>query len=133
MPMQRAIIDAVIKVGVKGIFPSEFGCRIHDEKVVDLMPYFKPKHQLIEHLMMKEDSISWTALCCNPFFDEAVKNTFHGYEPPNKFYLLDGGDAPYGTTNLHTIGSALFKIISDPSHFAESANRYITIYSHITI
>lgn len=63
---------------------------------------------------------------------QALKNTFHGYEPPDEFYLLDGGDVPYGTTNLHTIGYALFKIISDPSHFAESANRYISIHSHIT-
>lgn len=60
-----------------------------------------------------------------------MKNTFHGYEPPNKYFLLDNGDAPYGTTNLRTIGQALFKIISNPTHFQESANRYINIYSHI--
>lgn len=61
-----------------------------------------------------------------------MKNTFHGYEPPNEFYILDGGDTPYGTTNLHTIGYALFKAISSPSLFADSANRYISIHSHIT-
>ncbi|KAF5005009.1 hypothetical protein FDECE_8534 [Fusarium decemcellulare] len=132
MPLQKTIIDAAIAAGVQRIFPSEFGCRTYLDKVVALMPYFQQKRELIDYLKTKQDSISWTAVIPNPFFDEALKNTFHGYEPPNKYFLLDGGDAPYGTTNLRTIGLALFKIISDPAHLQDSANRYVNIYSHIT-
>ncbi|KAK2685368.1 hypothetical protein QWA68_015722 [Fusarium oxysporum] len=131
LPLQKAIVDAAIVAGVQRIFPSEFGCRTYIDKVVALMPYFQQKHEMISYLRTKQDRISWTAMIANPFFDEALKNTFHGYEPPNKYFLLDGGDAPYGTTNLHTIGLALFKIISDPTHFQDSANRYINIHSHI--
>ncbi|KAF4462952.1 hypothetical protein FALBO_10227 [Fusarium albosuccineum] len=148
MPLQKTIIDAAIAAGVQRIFPSEFGCRTYLDKVVALMPYFQQKRELIDYLKTKQGSISWTAVIPNPFFDEvriidpshpglltmrqALKNTFHGYEPPNKYFLLDGEDAPYGTTNLRTIGLALFKIISDPAHFQDSANRYVNIYSHIT-
>ncbi|KAH7236608.1 hypothetical protein BKA59DRAFT_404843 [Fusarium tricinctum] len=131
MPTQKRIIDAAIAAGVQRIFPSEFGCRTYIDKIVDLMPYFKPKRDLIKYLKTKEDSITWTALIPNPCFDEALKNTFHGYEPPNKYFLLDNGDAPYGTTNLYTIGLALFKIVSNPTHFQDPANRYVNIYSHI--
>ncbi|KAJ3537467.1 hypothetical protein NM208_g6301 [Fusarium decemcellulare] len=129
MPLQKTIINAAIAAGVQRIFPSKFGCRTYLDKVVALMPYFQQKRELIDYLRTKQDSISWTAVIPNPFFDE---NTFHGYEPPNKYLLLDGGDAPYGTTNLRTIGLALFKIISDPAHFQDSTNRYVNIYSHIT-
>ncbi|KAK5064353.1 hypothetical protein LTR84_000186 [Exophiala bonariae] len=96
------------------------------------MPYFQPKRDFIEWLKQQARSISWTAIISGPFFDQALKNTFHGYQPPNEFYLLDEGDTPYGTTNLHTIGHALFKILSDPKHFGDSANRYINIHSHMT-
>ncbi|EEU38443.1 uncharacterized protein NECHADRAFT_88584 [Fusarium vanettenii 77-13-4] len=131
MPLQKRIVDAAIVAGVQRIFPSEFGCRTYIDRVVALMPYFQQKRNLIEHLKTKEGSITWTALIPNPFFDEALKNTFHGYEPPNKYFLLDGGDAPYGTTNLRTIGLALFRIVSNPTHFQDSANRYVNIHSYI--
>lgn len=70
MPTQKRIIDAAIAAGVQRIFPSEFGCRTYIDKIVDLMPYFKPKRDLIEYLKTKEDGITWTALIPNPFFDE---------------------------------------------------------------
>ncbi|CAH0020281.1 unnamed protein product [Clonostachys rhizophaga] len=131
LALQKTIIDAAIEANVKRIIPSEFGCRTYDPEVVALMPYFAPKRASIEYLMTKEDKISWTAVISGPFFDEALKNTFHGYEPPDQFYLLDGGDSTYCTTNLHTIGYALFKILSNESNFIDSANQYITIHSHV--
>ncbi|KAK7215081.1 hypothetical protein V2G26_003084 [Clonostachys chloroleuca] len=131
LALQKTIIDAAIEANVKRIIPSEFGCRTYDPEVVALMPYFAPKRASIEYLMTKEDKISWTAVISGPFFDEALKNTFHGYEPPDEFYLLDGGDSTYCTTNLHTIGYALFKILSNKSNFIDSANQYITIHSHV--
>lgn len=157
LALQKTIIDAAIEANVKRIIPSEFGCRTYDPEVVALMPYFAPKRASIEYLMTKEDKISWTAVISGPFFDEvsltpsiassgarerekekenqhyfqALKNSFHGYEPPDEFYLLDGGDSTYCTTNLHTIGYALFKILSNKSNFIDSANQYITIHSHV--
>lgn len=75
--LQEDIIRAAIKAGVKRIFPSEFGCRTFVPKVVDLMPYFRPKRALIEWLKTQEDAISWTALIPGPFFDEVRELTRH--------------------------------------------------------
>jgi hypothetical protein len=76
MPTQKRIVDAAITAGVQRIFPSEFGCRTYIDKIVDLMPYFEPKRDLINYLRTKEDRITWTALIPNPFFDE-VNSLFH--------------------------------------------------------
>lgn len=81
MPLQKNIIDAAITAGVQRIFPSEFGCRTYDDKVVSLMPYFQQKRDLIEHLKTKEDSISWTALIPNPFFDEVIHDIVGARRP----------------------------------------------------
>lgn len=72
--LQKDVVDSAIRVGVKRIFPSEFGCRTYIKEAVALMPYFAPKRATIEYLMSKRGSISWTALCTNPFFDEVSQS-----------------------------------------------------------
>lgn len=80
--LQRDIAEAAIKAGVKRIFPSEFGCRTYVPKVVELMPYFQPKQQVIEYLKTKEESINWTAMITGPFFDEV--NTLSSTADPQR-------------------------------------------------
>ncbi|KAF5542587.1 isoflavone reductase family [Fusarium phyllophilum] len=70
--LQKSIVDAAIVAGVERIFPSEFGCRTYIDKVVELMPYFQQKRDMISYLRTKQDRISWTAMIPNPFFDEEI-------------------------------------------------------------
>ncbi|RMJ14236.1 hypothetical protein CDV36_006064 [Fusarium kuroshium] len=133
LPQQKTIIDAAIKAGVKRFFPSEFGSRTYDDKVRAAVPVFGSKRETVKYLMAREGQISWTAIINGAFFDLGLKVGFLGFDfSNNRAHLFDGGKVPFGATNMHTIGHALFSLLSSPSAYAESQNRYIHIASHMT-
>jgi hypothetical protein len=50
----------------------------------------------------------------------------------HKAELFDGGNVPFGATNMRTIGRALFLLLTSPSVLEEARNKYIHIASHMT-
>jgi hypothetical protein len=69
--LQKSIIDAAIKAGVKRFVPSEFGSDTRNEKAMAILPqYFKGKLETVEYLKTKEKAgLTWTAFVTGPFFD----------------------------------------------------------------
>ncbi|KAK7424083.1 hypothetical protein QQX98_000693 [Neonectria punicea] len=133
LPQQKTIINAAIKAGVKRFFPSEFGSRTYDAKVRAAVPVFSSKRNIIDYLEANEGKISWTAVINGAFFDLGLKVGFLGFDFENyRAYLFDDGTVPFCATNMHKIGHALFSLLSSPSNYAESQNRYIHIVSHMT-
>jgi hypothetical protein len=45
---------------------------------------------------------------------------------------MDNGEIPFTTTNIRTIGTAIFALLSSTSNYASSQNRYIHIESYTT-
>ncbi|KAF5013231.1 hypothetical protein FDECE_745 [Fusarium decemcellulare] len=133
LQQQKTIIDAAIKAGVKRFFPSEFGSRTYDDKVRAAVPVFEGKREIIDYLEANEGKISWTAVINGAFFDLGLEVGFLGFDVQNyKASLFDDGTVVFGATNMHTIGHALFSLLSSPSNYASSENKYIHIVSHIT-
>ncbi|KAF3062066.1 Isoflavone reductase like protein IRL [Daldinia childiae] len=131
--LQKTIIDAAIKAGVKRFIPSEFGSRTYDDKVRDAVPIFGGKRQIVEYLKANEGKISWTAVINGALFDLGLKVGFLGFDlQSHRAKLFDAGTVPFGATNLHTISHALFSLLSSPSNFADLQNKYIHIASHMT-
>ena len=69
--MQKALIDAAIKSGVKRFVPSEFGGDTRNKKTLSLIPqYFQGKVDTIEYLKENEkEGLTWTAFVTGCFFE----------------------------------------------------------------
>lgn len=66
----KLLIDGAIKAGVKRFIPSEFGSDTSDHKVVERVPLFAGKEEIVKYLQSKEPSgLSWTAIINGAFFD----------------------------------------------------------------
>lgn len=71
--LQKRLIDAAVKTGVKRFVPSEFGSDTRNKKAMAILPqYFKGKAETVEYLRKKQeenDGFAWTAFVTGPFFD----------------------------------------------------------------
>ena len=68
--VQKKIIDAAIKAGVKRIIPSEFSSNTLSDTVQELVPVFQGKKEVIDYLKSKDTKeTSWTAISCGGLFD----------------------------------------------------------------
>ena len=66
----KSLIDAAIKAGVKTIIASEFGSDTSDDAVVQKLPFFGQKREVLEYLKTKESSgIIWSGIINGAFFD----------------------------------------------------------------
>lgn len=67
----------------------------------------------------------------NANWNRGLQVGFLGFNLQDKTATIwDGGDTPFSTSNLSTIGLALVKLLSSPSAVKESANQYVYIESH---
>lgn len=68
--IQKRVVDAAIKAGVKRIVPGEFGGDTSNQKLIDQVPVFKGKQVVTQYLQSKEDTgLTWTAVINGAFFD----------------------------------------------------------------
>lgn len=67
---QKKYIDAAITAGVKRFIPSEFSSNTPSPAVVQLLPLFGLKKEVLEYLKTKETSgLTWTAIVTALLFD----------------------------------------------------------------
>lgn len=66
---QKKIVDAAIRAGVKRFIPSEFSASSQTDAVLELLPFFAPKAELVEYLKGKEGDLSWTGIAAGLLFD----------------------------------------------------------------
>lgn len=67
---QKKLVDSAISAGVKRFLPSEFSSSSQDAAVLQLLPLFGQKSELIEYLKSKQSaSFSWTGVASSLLFD----------------------------------------------------------------
>lgn len=67
---QKKFVDAAIEAGVKRFIPSEFSTSSEDDAVIQLLPLFQQKRDIINYLKDKEEEgLSWTGIATSGLFD----------------------------------------------------------------
>lgn len=67
---QKKLVDTAIKAGVKRFLPSEFSASTQNTAVLQLLPLFGQKAELIEYLKAKQSAdFSWTGIATSLLFD----------------------------------------------------------------
>ncbi|KAH8829737.1 hypothetical protein DL96DRAFT_1706586 [Flagelloscypha sp. PMI_526] len=127
---QKIIVDAAIAAGVKRFIPSEFGVDINPETIA-FIPALQGKKDLVDYLISKESSISWTVFKTGAFFDWGLKFGFIGFDLPNrKADLLDGGHTMCHVTNVSTIAKAVVASLSTSEGYEKTKNQHVRIADH---
>ncbi|KAI8922224.1 hypothetical protein DFJ77DRAFT_495485 [Powellomyces hirtus] len=131
--LEKKVIDAALKVGVRRFIPSGFGSNIENEKTLSNVAYVGSKATIVQYLRElaeKNPNFTWTAVTTGAFFDWGLQVGFLGFDlKKHTATILDGGNHTTSYTNLATIGKAVANILSQP---AETANRSIYISSFAT-
>ncbi|KAH8730426.1 hypothetical protein GQ44DRAFT_768200 [Phaeosphaeriaceae sp. PMI808] len=108
---QNKLIDAAIAAGVQRFIPSEFGSKTDDSRNRVIAPFFEPKFATLNYLKSKEREITG----------------FLGFDAITKTAtIFDNGAATFSTTNLHTIGITLIKLLEKAEL---SKNQYVYVSS----
>ncbi|CEI62538.1 hypothetical protein FVEN_g5080 [Fusarium venenatum] len=128
---QQKLVDASVRAGIKRFLPSEFSSSSGDPVVLELLPLFEVKKNLIDYLKSKEkDGLSWTGLATGLLFDWGLANGFLGYDIKNRTAKVwDEGNKRFTLTNEKQLAQA---IISTLQHPEETRNRYLYVYSVVT-
>lgn len=67
---QKRIVDVAIKAGVKRVIPGEFGSDTTKKEVIEAVPIFAHKVEVVNYLQSKEGTgLSWSAIITGGFFD----------------------------------------------------------------
>ncbi|KAM0257006.1 hypothetical protein ACHAQJ_004599 [Trichoderma viride] len=125
---QKKLVDAAVGAGVKRFLPSEFSSNSQDTAVLQLLPLFGQKSELIEYLKAKQSTgLSWTGVASSLLFDWGLSNGFLEYDLTNKTATIwDDGDRKFTLTNEKDLGVAVTSILKKPE---ETANKYLFISS----
>ncbi|KAM0458566.1 hypothetical protein ACHAPV_005958 [Trichoderma viride] len=125
---QKKLVDAAIKAGVKRFLPSEFSASTQNTAVLQLLPLFGQKVELIEYLKAKQSAdFSWTGIATSLLFDWALANGFLEYDIATRTATIwDDGDKKFTLTNEKDLGAATAAVLKKPE---ETANKYLFISS----
>ncbi|KAF2721226.1 NAD(P)-binding protein [Polychaeton citri CBS 116435] len=128
---QIKLIDAAIAAGVKRVIPSEFGSDTSNPKTATL-PVFKDKVAASEYLVEKskesEGKLSYTFVLNNAFLDWGVEHKFIIDIYGKKITLYDGGETPFSTTTLASVGKATAASLT---HAEETKDRIVKIHNAV--
>jgi uncharacterized protein YbjT (DUF2867 family) len=130
---QKHYIDAAVTAGVKRFIPADFGSDISDPKVVEAVPFYKPKAEIQAYLESKaSDTFSWTTIANGVFFDWGLNTGFLGFDLKNKTArIFDYGDAPFSTSTLSLVGETVVKVLS--AEFLEDTKNKVVYVESRTV
>lgn len=123
---QSLIVDAAIAAGVKRFLPSEFGSDTENAKSAEL-PIFGYKIATQKHIEAKaaaNPDFTYTYVVNGPFLDWGLKVGFLLNYQSGKYRLFDGGNSPFSTTTLSSVGQAVVGVLT---HFEETKNRPVYV------
>ncbi|OTA06117.1 isoflavone reductase family protein [Trichoderma parareesei] len=125
---QKKLVDAAIRAGVKRFLPSEFSSSSQDAAVLQLLPIFGQKRELIEYLKTKQSAaFSWTGIATSLLFDWGLRTGFLEYDLTSKTATIwDGGNKRFTMTNEKALGKAVAAVLQKPE---ETANKYLFVSS----
>ncbi|KAH8897359.1 NAD(P)-binding protein [Thozetella sp. PMI_491] len=127
---QVLMIDAAAAVGVKRFLPSEFGSNLQNPNARKL-PVYQPKLKVQDHIIetSMKTNLTYTLVSNNAFLDWGLQHDFILSTTNSKPMLVNGGDMPFSTTTLSSIGDAVVGILSHPD---ETKNRTVYIHDVVT-
>ncbi|KAF7624917.1 putative oxidoreductase CipA-like protein [Aspergillus flavus] len=129
--VQHTLIDAAITAGVKRFIPSEFGADTGNPNASTL-PVYQSKIAVNKALQAKaaeNPSFTYTLIRHGPFLDWGLNAGFFFDWRSEAPTFYDGGDRPFSTTTLATIGQAVVGVLL---HFDETKNRPVYIHDLVT-
>ncbi|RDL36858.1 NAD(P)-binding protein [Venustampulla echinocandica] len=122
--VQKLLIDAAVKAGVKRIIPSEFGVDLINPKARAL-PVYAGKVEIQNYLgdLAAKTIISYTLIFNGPFLDSGLARGLFFNFKERKAQLFDGGDQPISVSRLATVGKAVRRVLTHPRETADRAVR----------
>ncbi|KAK0103707.1 hypothetical protein ONS95_005714 [Cadophora gregata] len=128
---QKSFIDAAISAGVKRFIPSEFSSNTLSPAVLQLLPMFGQKKEVLEYLKEKESSgLTWTTIWPALLFDSGLKNGFLGFDiASHTANIWDQGTSKFTLTNDDQLGRSAIAVLDRPD---QTANKNIYIASFET-
>ncbi|KAK1699960.1 hypothetical protein BDP55DRAFT_541561 [Colletotrichum godetiae] len=113
--IQKTIIDAAIKAGVKRYIPSDWGSFTTDPKAAaELAVMMKPMTDTQNYLKEKASEIEYTIFSVGGFTDLVVKFPI-AFDYANKTAVVtNGGHARFASTSLAGIGQAVAGALKNP-------------------
>ncbi|KAL4938442.1 hypothetical protein BDV06DRAFT_231853 [Aspergillus oleicola] len=125
---QKKFIDAAIAAGVSRFLPSEFSADTLNETVLNLLPLFWQKKEVLDYLKEKEsESFSWTGVTSSGLFDWGIANGFFQFDIASRTATIwDDGNKKFTLTNEKQLGDAMVSLLKRPE---ATANKYLYISS----
>ncbi|KAJ5220079.1 NmrA-like family protein [Penicillium chermesinum] len=125
---QQKFVDAALRAGVKRFIPSELSASSEDEAVIELLPLFGVKKNLIDYLKSKEsDGLSWTGIATSGLLDWGLTTGFLQYDlQKHTAVIWDSGDKRFTTINEKALGQSVVSVLQHP---AETSNKYLYVAS----
>jgi len=123
------LIDAAVKAGVKRFLPSEFGIDTTSAKVLDTVPPFRVRAELIDTIKAKQAAgspMEWTAVVTGFFLDWGFRVGFLGVDvEKHSAEVWDDGTVPFTVSNLSLVARTTVKLLTDAAAYEASRNAYI--------
>ncbi|KAJ5530646.1 hypothetical protein N7527_004039 [Penicillium freii] len=121
---QKKFVDAAIRADVKRFIPSEFSVDSRNDAVLQLLPLFGPKNELIKYLKSKEtDGLTWTGIATSALFDWGLANGFLEFDiASHTATIWDEGDKSFTFTNQKALGEAVASVLVHPD---ETRNQFL--------
>ncbi|KAH8435299.1 aromatic alcohol reductase [Aspergillus melleus] len=137
MEAQLPLIEASIATGVKRFIPSEFCADCGNPKTATLPVYHckNTVHELLQRRARENPQFTYTSIRNGPFLDWSLAFGFFLTLKPEQGAettttpLYDGGDRPFSTSNLTTIGQAVVGVLQRPE---ETKNRVVFVHDLVT-
>lgn len=145
---QKKFIDAAITAGVKRFLPSEFSANTLSPAVLQLLPLFAQKKEVLDYLKRKEDSgLTWTAIMTSGLFDMGkytyltsvdrrryahemeigLQSGFLGYDLSTRTATIwDDGNSVFTMCSVDQLGHAVIATLEHPE---KTANKHLYVAS----
>lgn len=123
--LQKNLLDASLKAGIKRFIPSEFGSDTLNPKTRKL-PVYKQKVEIQDYIAekCKGTETTYTFVINNCFLDWGLSANFLLKLKEHAIELYDGGEGLYSATRLSTIAKGVVGVLKNPK---ETENRAIYI------
>lgn len=128
---QIPLIEAAVAAGVKRFLPSEFSANLGNPKAASL-PVYHPNIKINEFIQQKSrdhPQFTYTSIRNGPFLDWSLALGFFFSLNGGSTPFYDGGDRPFSTTTLATIGRTVVEVLQ---HLEETQNRTVFVQDLIT-
>ena len=131
MTTQVPLIEAAVNARVRRFIPSEFCANISNSKAAALPVYHSKVeiHDFIQKKAQENPNFTYTLIRNGPFLDWSLAFGFFLNLKGGDTPLYDGGDRPFSTTSLATIGRAVVEVLR---HSNETKNRAVFVQDLVT-